>query len=104
VVLSLNVANRLLGRVYIWGQVHSQGPVNLMVNEQLTAAKAIMQAGGFADFAKKRKVQVVRTTDKGTNQTFDLDMEDIMDNGDTAKDMVLKPNDMIIVPTRLINF
>lgn len=104
VVLSLNVANRLLGRVYIWGQVHSQGPVNLVVNEQLTTAKAIMQAGGFADFANKRKVKVVRATDKGTNQTFELDMTDIMDNGVTEKDMVLKPNDMIIVPSRLINF
>ncbi len=104
VVLSLNVANRLIGRIYIWGQVRTQGPINLMVNEQLTAAKAIMQAGGFADFAKKRKVQVVRTSEKGTNQTFDLNMEDIMDNGETTKDMVLKPNDMIIVPSRLINF
>lgn len=104
VVLSLNVANRLLGRVYIWGQVHSQGPVNLVVNEQLTAAKAIMQAGGFADFANKRKVKVVRTAPQGTNQTFDLDMTDIMDKGDTEKDIALKPNDMIIVPSRLINF
>jgi protein involved in polysaccharide export with SLBB domain len=104
VVLSLNVANRLLGRVYIWGQVHSQGPVNLMVNEQLTAAKAIMQAGGFAEFAKKKKVQVIRSTSQGTNQTFELNMEDIMDNGDTAKDIILKPDDMIIVPTRMINF
>ena len=104
VVLSLNIANHLLGRIYIWGQVHNQGPVNLVVNEQLTIAKAIMQAGGFADFANKRKVKVVRATPQGTNQTFDLDMTQIMDNGDLEKDMVLKPNDIIIVPSRLINF
>ena len=106
VVLSLNVANRLLGRVYVWGQVRNQGAIDLMVNEEMTVGKAIMRAGGFSDFANKRKVKVVRgsaDTD-GKTQTFDLDMADILDKGDISKDMVLKPNDLIIVSSRLINF
>src|SRR5450432_3463406 len=60
VVLSLNVANRLLGRVYIWGQVRNQGALDVQINENLTAGEAILRAGGFADFANKRKVMVVR--------------------------------------------
>lgn len=103
VVLSLNIANRLLGRIYIWGQVRNQGPINIMVNEQLTIARAVMQAGGFADFANKRKVKVVRTSERGTNQTFDVDMTEVMNNGEIERDMILKPNDIIIVPSRLIN-
>lgn len=106
VILSLNLANRLLGRVYIWGQVHNQGAVDLNVNEELTVGKAILRAGGFADFANKRKVKVVRANadPKGQKQSFDLDMVDILDNGNIDKDIVLQPNDLIIVPSRLINF
>jgi protein involved in polysaccharide export with SLBB domain len=106
VVLSLNVANRLLGRVYIWGQVHNQGAIDLMVNEQLTVGKAILRAGGFADFANKRKVKVVRANanPNGQKQSFDLDMVSILENGNIDQDIVLQPNDLIIVPTRLINF
>jgi protein involved in polysaccharide export with SLBB domain len=106
VILSLNVANRLVGRVYIWGQVRSQGAVDLMVNEQMTVGKAIMRAGGFADFANKRRVKVVRGSSDPGGQTryFNLDMTDILDKGDITKDLVLEPNDLIIVSSRLINF
>jgi len=106
VALSLNVANRLLGRVYIWGQVHSQGGLDMQMNENLTAGQAVLKAGGFADFANKKKVQVVRgaTGSNGEKQTFDLDMEQILEKGQTEKDIVLKPGDLIIVPSRLINF
>lgn len=106
VVLSLNLANRLLGRVYIWGQVHNQGAVDLNVNEEITVGKAILRAGGFADFANKRKVKVVRAhaDANGQKQSFDLDMVDILDKGNIDKDIILQPNDLIIVPSRLINF
>ena len=106
VVLSLNVANRLLGRAYIWGQVRNQGAIDLQVNENLTAGEAILRAGGFADFANKRKVMVVRANGdpKAGKQTFDLDMTDILEKGNINKDIVLQPNDLIIVPSRLINF
>jgi polysaccharide export outer membrane protein len=106
VILSLNTANRNLGRVYIWGQVRSQGALDIQVNENLTAGKAILRAGGFADFANKRKVKVVRgsTGLNGEKQTFDLDMTEILENGKIEKDITLQPNDLIIVPSRLVNF
>jgi protein involved in polysaccharide export with SLBB domain len=106
VVLSLNTANRNLGRVYIWGQVRSQGALDIQVNENLTAGKAILRAGGFADFANKRKVKVVRGSvgPNGEKQTFDLDMTEILENGKIEKDITLQPNDLIIVPSRLVNF
>jgi len=106
VVVSLNLANRILGRVYIWGQVHLQGPLDIQVNENLTAGNAILRAGGFGDFANKTKVKVVRAGigPKGEKQTFDLNMEDILEKGKIEKDIVLQPNDLIIVPARLVNF
>lgn len=106
VVVSLNLANRILGRVYIWGQVHIQGPLDIQVNENLTAGNAILRAGGFGDFASKTKVKVVRAGigPTGEKKTFDLNMEDILEKGKIEQDIVLQPNDLIIVPARLVNF
>ena len=106
VVLSLNVATRILGRVYIWGQVRSQGALDMQINENLTAGNAILRAGGFGDFASKTKVKVVRaaTGTNGEKQTFSLNMEEILEKGKIEKDILLQPNDLIIVPTRLVNF
>lgn len=106
VVLSLNLANRILGRVYIWGQVRTQGPLDIQVNENLTAGQAILRAGGLGDFANKTKVKVVRsgTGPNGEKKVFELNMEDILQKGKVEQDIILQPDDFIIVPTRLINF
>jgi protein involved in polysaccharide export with SLBB domain len=105
VVIALDAANRFMGRVYVWGQVRNQGPIDIAVNENLTAGKAILRAGGFADFANKKKVKVVRAASAGAGkQNFELNMVDILEKGKTEKDMVLQPDDFVIVPSRLINF
>lgn len=106
VIIALDVANKFLGRVYVWGQVRNQGPIDLAVNENLTAGKAILRAGGFGDFANKKRVKVVRSggTDGAAKQSFELNMVDILEKGKTEKDMILQPDDFIIVPSRLINF
>jgi hypothetical protein len=51
-------------------------------------------------------VKVVRSGAAGSTakQNFELNMVDILENGKTEKDMVLQPDDFIIVPSRLINF
>ncbi len=105
VVIALDLANKLLGRIYVWGQVRNQGPIELVVNENLTAGKAILRAGGFADFANKKKVKVIRNAevDGQAKQTFELNMADILEKGATEKDVVLEPDDLIIVPSRLIS-
>lgn len=105
VVLSLNLASRIVGRIYIWGQVRNQGALDMQINENLTAGNAILRSGGFGDFASKTKVKVVRAAGpNGEKKTFDLNMEDILEKGKIEKDIVLEPNDLIIVPTRLVNF
>jgi len=108
VVISMQVASPVLGRVYVWGQVRNQGALDVLVNENLTAGQAIMRAGGFADFANQRKVKVIRggTDTAGANATQPvlLDMEQILNEGKTEKDVVLQPGDLVIVPSRLINF
>ena len=103
VVIGLDSVTKVLGRVYIWGQVRNQGPVEIPTGETFTAGKAILRAGGFGEFAKKTAVKVIRTSAAG-KQTFDLNMEDILEKGKTEKDVPLEPDDLILVPQRLINF
>ncbi len=105
VILALDVANKFLGRIYVWGQVRNQGPIDIAVNENITAGKAILRAGGFADFANKKKVKVIRAGSAGGGkQNFELNMAEILEEGKTEKDVQLQPDDSIIVPSRLINF
>jgi len=105
VVLALDAANRLLGRVYVWGQVRNQGPIELSVNENLTAGKAILRAGGFGDFANKKKVKLIRPGANGSaKQVFELNMVEILEDGQTEKDVALQSDDSVIVGSRLINF
>jgi polysaccharide export outer membrane protein len=105
VILALDAANRFAGRVYVWGQVRNQGPVDITATENLTAGKAILRAGGLGDFANKKRVKVVRAAGSdGARQSFELNMVEILEEGKTEKDLLLQADDFIIVPSRLINF
>lgn len=104
VVIGLNAASKSRGRVYLWGEVRKQGPVEIPADEQFTVGKAIMQAGGFADFANKRKVKLVRTGADGGKETTEVDLIDILEKGKTDQDLEVREDDFIIVPSRLINF
>jgi protein involved in polysaccharide export with SLBB domain len=67
---------------------------------------AILRAGGFADFANKKKVQVIRGVgmEGFEKSTFTLNMVEILEDGKTEKDILLQPDDSIIIPTRTFNF
>src|SRR5262249_29409392 len=106
VIIALDVANKLWGRIYVWGQVRNQGPIDVAVNENITAGKAILRAGGFGDFANKKKVKIVRGAgaDGSAKQTIELNMVEILEKGNTELDVLLLPDDFIIVPSRVINF
>lgn len=106
VIIALDAANKFLGRIYVFGQVKNQGPIDIAVNENLTVARAIVRAGGFGDFANKKKVKLIRGggVDGSGKQTFELNMVEIFDDGKTEKDIVLQPDDVIMVPTRTFNF
>jgi protein involved in polysaccharide export with SLBB domain len=105
VIIGLDAASgRSRGRVYITGQVRSQGPVEIPPDERLTISKAIIKAGGFADFANKKKVKLVRRGPGGTAQTQIIDVDAITSRGELDKDVELQADDNIIVPEKFINF
>jgi protein involved in polysaccharide export with SLBB domain len=103
VIVGLDQTSRILGRVYVWGPVRNQGAIEIPANEEFTAGKAILRAGGFGDFANRKAVKVIRKTDTGT-ETTELNMVDILERGRVDLDVVLKPDDFVIVPQRAFNF
>ena len=101
VILAVDrVSEKSRGKVYVYGAVKSQGPQEIPTDETYTASKAIIRAGGFGDFADKRKIKITRKDGKD----LVVDMKDVIERGQTDKDVVLQPDDQIYVPQRLINF
>jgi len=99
-----SISARSRGRVYITGQVRTQGALELFPEETLTVSKAVLRAGGLADFANRRKVKLVRKKADGLTETWLVDLAEILDRGHLEKDPALEPGDLINVPERLINF
>jgi polysaccharide export outer membrane protein len=92
------------GRLYITGQVRNQGSVEIPPDENFTVSKAILRAGGFSDFANRKRVKLIRKIANGTTETKIVDLDKITVKGKTELDVPVEPDDTIIVPERLINF
>lgn len=91
------------GRIYITGQVRTQGVQDIPPDETLTVSKAVLRAGGFADFADKKKVKLVRK--KGaSSETKVVNLDLVINKGRLELDLVVQPDDTIVVPERMINF
>jgi len=100
VILAVDrVSDKSRGRIYVYGSVKSQGPQEVPPDESYTVSKAVIRAGGFGDFANKRRVKVTRKDGKD----FTVDLKRVIEEGHTEEDVVLQPDDQIYVPQRLIN-
>ena len=103
---------------WIVGQVRQVGPQQLPKLQPLTVSQVILRAGGFGDFADERRVRVVHRTTapsssgKTTGEIPNADSApegQVVDvksvfEGHSTVDPIVQPNDLIIVPKRLINF
>lgn len=91
------------GVIYLSGEVNRQGPLDIPPNERLTVSTAILRAGGFSEFANKRKVRVIRKTGKG-EKIYVVDVKEILDKARGDLDLPVTAGDKILVPARMINW
>ena len=104
VIIGLDSASaKSRGTVYVSGQVRTQGSIEIPAEERLTVSKAILKAGGFAEFSDSKKVKLVRNKADGKTETTIVDVDAILTKGQIEKDPVLQPDDRIIVPRKFIN-
>ena len=101
VVLGLNseAVRSSRGRVYIVGPVKSEGAVDLPVDGELTVSNAIAKCSGFKDFASK-KVRVFRKG--GPADGIEVDVGRV-NKGRLDEDVVLQPDDRIVVKEKIFN-
>jgi polysaccharide export outer membrane protein len=84
--------------VYVQGEVKTPGQVKY--SRDLTVVTAIAAAGGFTPMASPGRVQVLRA-EGSKKESFRVDVGDIISDPTNAKDVPLRPNDIVIVPQRL---
>jgi len=105
VIIAVDAMTKSRGKVYLVGPIRVPGPQDIPSDETFTLSKAILRAGGFSDEADKRNVKVTRKgISPGADQTFTVDVGEILQKGKTDKDLVLEPGDLVYVPERLIRF
>src|SRR3954465_14960882 len=86
-----HISEKSRGKIYVYGSVKAQGPQEIPADESYTVSKAIIRAGGFGDFANKRKVKVTRKN----GQDYTIDLKRVIEEGKPDADMVLQPDDQI---------
>lgn len=88
--------------IYITGNVGNPGVLSLYADEQLTAYTAILRAGGFARFASKKRVFVIRNEGNGEKRKIAINIKKVMKA--EVPDVVLQGLDVIVVPEKFFSF
>jgi protein involved in polysaccharide export with SLBB domain len=106
VLIAVDLMTKSRGKVYLVGAVRLPGPQDIPSDEVFTVSKAVLRAGGFTDFADKRNVKVTRkrSTPGAADQTFTVNVGQILENGKIDSDLTLQAGDLIYIPERLVHF
>jgi polysaccharide biosynthesis/export protein len=80
----------------IVGEVNHPGYFPL--TKRMTVLDAIAMAGGFKDFAKTKKVYVLRTAANGTEQRLPFNYKDVIKGQNMQQNIELQPRDTVVVP------
>ena len=68
------------------------------LTRRMTVLDAIAMAGGFKDFAKTKKVYVLRTAANGTQQRLPFNYKEVIKGKNPQQNIELQPRDTIVVP------
>jgi polysaccharide export outer membrane protein len=110
-----------VNHIYAWvtGQVRQVGPQELSDTHPMTVSQIILRAGGFGDFADQRRVRLIHRADlEGTTPPAPAETTAVDSNAGQVVDVkavfdghpgpggdpIVKPDDYIVVPKRLVNF
>ncbi|MCE5272956.1 polysaccharide export protein [bacterium] len=84
--------------VNIMGEVKKPGNYDYRLG--LTVLNAILEAGGFTEYAAKNKVKVIKKVgDK--QKVLIARLDDLVKSGSLEEDMLLDPGDLVVVPQSL---
>jgi polysaccharide export outer membrane protein len=82
-------------QVRVIGEATNPRAVNY--TQHMTLLDIMIQFGGLTDFASGNSAKLVRVIEN-EQKTFDIDIEDLIKNGDISKNVDILPGDVIIIP------
>ena len=89
----------VMNKIYILGEVNS--PSVIEFKEKLTLVEAIAKAGGYTNNAVTRSIIVIRG-ELGSQKGVRLNLSRVLNKGDIAQNIELKPGDIVYVPKTFI--
>ena len=97
VILTNLKGHEFLSRIRVTGSVAQN--ISITYLQGMTVLDAILEAGSVDKFANGNGTKLHRKTAKGS-VTYDIKLEDMMDDGDMTTNIQLLPGDIITVPER----
>jgi len=82
-------------RVYIIGAVRKEG--TLPYTYGMTVMQSLSEVGGLTDYARRRKIYILRSED-GREYRLDFNYEEVIRGERVEQNIVLLPGDTIVVP------
>jgi len=97
VVLINLEGQQFLSNVRVTGSVGKNTAINY--HQGMTVLDAVLEAGSVSLYADANRTKLHRRTEQGT-ESYDIRLEDILENGDMTTNVYLMPGDIITVPER----
>ncbi|MFT5040391.1 MAG: protein involved in polysaccharide export with SLBB domain [Hyphomicrobiaceae bacterium] len=95
-VVSVVVREFTIHRAYIGGEVRRPGFVP--IRPGLTSLRAVLERGGFQYTARLDSVLHIAWNPDGGYSAQRINIESVLETGDTSQDIALGPNDVVFVP------
>ncbi len=86
--------------VQVLGEVRD--PTSVPYRPYITVLDLIVAAGGLTEFADGNSSKLIRRGEKGGGETYRLKLEDLIIEGNLAKNARLRPGDLVVVPSSLL--
>jgi len=96
-VVVVSLANQV---IYVGGEVLTPGVLPLA--GQLTALQAVVNAGGFKETAEPQNAIIIRKGEDNQPIPILVDLQKVLNGGDTNGDVLLQPSDVVYVPKSAI--
>lgn len=72
-------------------------PRAIPYRDRMTLLDVMIEVGGLTQFAAGNRGRVVRTVD-GESREIKVKLDDLVNRGDTSKNMLMQPGDIVIIP------
>jgi polysaccharide biosynthesis/export protein len=82
-------------KIYVTGGVKKEGPVPYAYG--MSVLQALSEAGGLTDYAKRKKIYILRT-ESGREYRLDFNYDEVVKGERMEQNILLLPNDTLVIP------